>query len=291
MAPTVPARILLDPTEDEALAVEGLIEDSVVFYGAFFHGAADAMNTPLHNDLPAVFLHAQTFDNLVTLGADAVRHVERDIECKLPEHYRSEVLPQLPYWIQAVGGLLRDGVMLFVDYGYPRSEYYRAARSDGTLRCFYRHRAHDDPFFLPGLQDLTASVDFTALAEAGVNAGFDFAGYCSQASFLTGNGLPQQLLEIEGIADEAEARYGRKVAWGVTLGDRRVLFTHLAVPVMTRLRQPERKVLDTLVDAGVARSRADALSWTVKLAGQHSEAWLAELRASRLTTLGTSPVA
>jgi SAM-dependent MidA family methyltransferase len=138
----------------------------------------------------------------------AVRHVERDIECKLPEQYRSEVLPQLPYWIQAVGGLLRDGAMLFVDYGYPRSEYYRAARSDGTLRCFYRHQAHADPFFLPGLQDLTASVDFTALAEAGVNAGFDFAGYCTQAAFLTGNGLQQQLLEIDDIADEAE-RYRR----------------------------------------------------------------------------------
>ncbi|GAB2635129.1 hypothetical protein GCM10027068_13240 [Prescottella soli] len=80
------------------------------------------------------------------------------------------------------------------------------------------------------------------------------------------------------IADEAEARYGRKVAWSVTIGDRRILFTHLAVPVMTRLRQPERKVLDTLVDAGVARSRADALKWTVKLAGKHSEEWLAELR-------------
>jgi len=80
------------------------------------------------------------------------------------------------------------------------------------------------------------------------------------------------------IADEAEARYGRKVAWGVTIGDRRILFTHLAVPVMTRLRQPERKVLDTLVDAGVARSRADALAWTVKLAGQHAEEWLTELR-------------
>ncbi|AKE91231.1 hypothetical protein AAI421_01200 [Rhodococcus aetherivorans] len=80
------------------------------------------------------------------------------------------------------------------------------------------------------------------------------------------------------IADEAEARYGRKVAWGVTLGDRRVLFTHLAVPVMTRLRQPERKVLDTLVDAGVARSRSDALAWCVQLVGQHSEQWLAELR-------------
>ncbi|TQF69124.1 hypothetical protein FK531_10155 [Rhodococcus spelaei] len=80
------------------------------------------------------------------------------------------------------------------------------------------------------------------------------------------------------IADEAEARYGRKVAWGVTLGEQHVLFTHLAVPVMTRLRQPERKVLDTLVDAGVARSRADALAWTVRLAGQHAEEWLAELR-------------
>ncbi|MDX5310836.1 MAG: hypothetical protein LPK23_05605, partial [Rhodococcus sp. (in: high G+C Gram-positive bacteria)] len=80
------------------------------------------------------------------------------------------------------------------------------------------------------------------------------------------------------IADEAEARYGRKVAWGVTLGDRRVLFTHLAVPVMTRLRQPERKVLDTLVDAGVARSRSDALAWCIKLVGTHSEQWLAELR-------------
>ncbi len=80
------------------------------------------------------------------------------------------------------------------------------------------------------------------------------------------------------IADEAEARYGRKVAWGVAVGEHRVLFTHLAVPVMTRLRQPERKVLDTLVDAGVARSRADALAWTVRLAGQHADQWLAELR-------------
>lgn len=80
------------------------------------------------------------------------------------------------------------------------------------------------------------------------------------------------------IAAEAELRYGRKVAWGVTLNGRTALFTHLAVPVMTRLRQPERKVLDTLVDAGVARSRSDALMWTVRLAGKHSEQWLAELR-------------
>jgi Arc/MetJ-type ribon-helix-helix transcriptional regulator len=80
------------------------------------------------------------------------------------------------------------------------------------------------------------------------------------------------------IADEAQARYGRKVSWGARLGETTALFTHLAVPVMTRLRQPQRRVLDTLVDAGVARSRSDALAWAVTLVGQHTEQWLQELR-------------
>jgi hypothetical protein len=82
------------------------------------------------------------------------------------------------------------------------------------------------------------------------------------------------------IADEAQDRYGRKVSWGVEVAGERVLFTHIAVPVMTRLKQPERQVLDTLVDAGVARSRADALAWSVKLVGEHSEEWLAKLRTA-----------
>lgn len=80
------------------------------------------------------------------------------------------------------------------------------------------------------------------------------------------------------VADEAESRYGRKIAWGASIGDTRVLFTHLAVPVMTRLRQDERRVLDTLVDSGVARSRSDALSWCVTLVGEHTDDWLAGLR-------------
>jgi hypothetical protein len=80
------------------------------------------------------------------------------------------------------------------------------------------------------------------------------------------------------IAWEAEYRYGRKVAWGATAGGSTQLFAHLSVPVMTRLRQPERQVLDTLVDSGVARSRAEALAWCVKLVGQHADSWLAELR-------------
>ncbi len=86
------------------------------------------------------------------------------------------------------------------------------------------------------------------------------------------------------IAREAEHRYQRKVSWGVVVGDdadaHRELFTHIAAPVMTRLRQPQRLVLDTLVDAGVARSRADALAWCVRLVGRHEGDWLAELRTA-----------
>ena len=82
------------------------------------------------------------------------------------------------------------------------------------------------------------------------------------------------------IAREAEHRFGRKVAWGVEVDGRRVLFTHLAVPVMTRLRQPERLVLDTLVAAGVARSRSEALAWSVRLVGRNAEEWLGELRTA-----------
>jgi hypothetical protein len=84
--------------------------------------------------------------------------------------------------------------------------------------------------------------------------------------------------ERMNIADEAQDRYGRKVSWGVEVGGEQTLFTHVAVPVMTRLKQPERQVLDTLVDAGVARSRSDALAWSVKLVGEHTDEWLAKLR-------------
>lgn len=80
------------------------------------------------------------------------------------------------------------------------------------------------------------------------------------------------------VAREAEHRFGRKVAWGVSIGERSELFTHLAVPVMTRLRQPERQVLDTLVAANVARSRSDALAWCVRLVGRNTDEWLSELR-------------
>ncbi|MEP6897494.1 MAG: SAM-dependent methyltransferase, partial [Rhodanobacter sp.] len=123
------------------------------------------------------------------LVSGAVRHVERDLGVAFADGYRSEILPQLPYWIQAVAGSLSAGVMLFVDYGYVRREFYLPERDDGTLMAHYRHHAHNDPLHLPGLNDLTASVDFTALAEAGNSAGFGVAAYLPQAQFLIASGL------------------------------------------------------------------------------------------------------
>ena len=139
--------------------------------------------------------------------AAAVRHIERQLPEPFAEGYRSEAMAQLPYWIQAVMGAMQDGAMLFIDYGYARGEYYQPQRRDGTLRAFRQHHVTGDVFAWPGLQDITASVDFTALAEAGSAAGFDFAGYCSQASFLIGNRLQENLALAESRAADEVARH------------------------------------------------------------------------------------
>jgi SAM-dependent MidA family methyltransferase len=141
------------------------------------------------------------------LVAGAVRHLERDLGQPFADGYRSETLPQLPYWIQAVAGTLAAGVMLFVDYGYVRREYYLPERSDGTLMAHYRHHAHNDPLHWPGLNDLTASVDFTALAEAGNSAGFGVAAYLPQAQFLLASGLQSAFEQAHAQASDDFARH------------------------------------------------------------------------------------
>lgn len=145
------------------------------------------------------------------LVAGAVRHVERDLGVEFAEGYRSEILPQLPYWIQAVAGTLEAGVMLFVDYGYVRREFYLPERDDGTLMAHYRHHAHNDPLYLPGLNDLTASVDFTALAEAGNSAGFGVAAYMPQAQFLIGAGLQQVFEQMQPPDEHGRHRLAQQV--------------------------------------------------------------------------------
>ena len=139
--------------------------------------------------------------------AAAVRNIERRLPEPIADGYRSEALAQLPYWLQAVVGGMADGAVLLVDYGYARGEYYQPQRRDGTLRAFRRHHLVEDVFAWPGLQDITASVDFTALVEAGVGAGFEFSGYCSQASFLIGNRLQENLALAESRAADDIARH------------------------------------------------------------------------------------
>lgn len=139
---------------------------------------------------------------------EAVRHIEAYIGRTLPNGYRSELQLQLPAWLQAVTGNLNRGLALFIDYGHPRDEYYRPERADGTLMCHYRHRAHDDPFFWPGLQDLTAWVDYTALAEAADLCKLDVEGYSSQAMFLLGCGLEQVLQKQVSKSDDGGVALG-----------------------------------------------------------------------------------
>lgn len=148
------------------------------------------------NDRPA--------DALVTA---AVRHIERQLGVPFADGYRSEVLPQLPYWMQAIAGSMQRGALLFVDYGYTRGEFYHPQRNDGTLIAHYRHRAHADAMHLPGLQDLSASVDFTALAEAGGHAGFELAAYLSQAAFLLAAGLDRAFTSAYAAAPDEATRY------------------------------------------------------------------------------------
>ena len=114
----------------------------------------------------------------------------------------SEINTGLPGWLQAVTASLQKGAALFIDYGYPRHEYYQPQRSNGTLICHYQHRAHDDPFNWPGLTDISASVDFTAVAEAADQCGFDVSGYTSQAMFLLGCGLQEQINELQSLPDK-----------------------------------------------------------------------------------------
>jgi len=101
-----------------------------------------------------------------------------------PSPYRSEINTSLSPWLNSLSDSLRQGLVLFVDYGLPRREYYFPSRREGTLACHYRHRVHENPFFFPGLQDITAWVDFTAVAEVCDAAGMELAAYTTQAQFL-----------------------------------------------------------------------------------------------------------
>ncbi len=109
----------------------------------------------------------------------------------LPIGFRTEIQLAACGFIRSLGGVLEKGVAFFVDYGFPAKEYYHPQRKEGTLMCHYRHHAHADPFFLPGLQDITSHVDFSAIARAAREGGLELAGYTSQAQFLVNCGITE----------------------------------------------------------------------------------------------------
>lgn len=116
--------------------------------------------------------------------------------------YESEINLAAEEWIGTLGNMLERGVIVLIDYGFPAAEFYHPERRAGTLMCHYRHRAHDDPFVYPGLQDITAHVDFTAMADAALAAGLNVSGFTNQASFLMGCGL----LELVGTDDDPQTQ-------------------------------------------------------------------------------------
>ena len=129
----------------------------------------------------------------------ALSHELRRLSASLPRPFapgfQSELCMRLDPWIAGLAAALEAGMILLFDYGLGRSELFHPQRDSGTLRCHYRHRAHDDPFLYPGLQDISAWVDFTRLAEAAGDAGLEVAGYCTQAAFLLGSGIELAMAE------------------------------------------------------------------------------------------------
>jgi SAM-dependent MidA family methyltransferase len=120
-----------------------------------------------------------------------------------PRRYLSELCPMLGPWVAAIAKALSRGAVFLIDYGLPRHEYYHPQRNRGTLRCHFRHRAHDDPLLYPGLQDITAWVDFTRVAEAAVDAQLEVAGFCTQAAFLLANGIEAELAAASNTLERA----------------------------------------------------------------------------------------
>ena len=126
-----------------------------------------------------------------------------ELSAPLPDGYTTEICLRVDSWIASVGQCLSAGALLLFDYGLPRAHYYHPQRTDGTLRCYFKQRAHDNPFINIGVQDITAWVDFTRVGEAALAAGLEVAGFATQAAFLLGTGIEAMTAEATDIATRA----------------------------------------------------------------------------------------
>jgi len=143
--------------------------------------------------------------------AIAVAAIESDLGRSLPDGYTSDLCLACSAWVTDLAGVLTKGAAFLFDYGVGRREYYADERSDGWLRCHFRHHAHSDPLILQGIQDLTSWVDFTAAAEAAVLGGLDVLGFSTQAQFLIGGGLEQELTDFAELPIGAQLKLSGQV--------------------------------------------------------------------------------
>lgn len=201
----VVANELLDalPTHAVAWRAAGLMERGVVLTEAGFAWA----ERPAHGPLAAA---------MAALPVDTTAFV-------------SEVSLAARYWVSEWGHRLAQGAVLLIDYGLPRHELYHPQRNHGTLRCHYRQRTHDNPFWWPGLSDITSHVDFTAVAEAGFDSGLDVLGYTSQASFLINCGLGELLMARQQAGGEQALRANGAVQTLIAPGEMGELFKVIAL--------------------------------------------------------------
>lgn len=142
---------------------------------------------------------------------NAVEEIESDIGHRLTDGYTSEISSGTAPWVADIVDAMDTGAAFLFDYGLTRSEYYAPDRNAGWLRCHFRHRAHNDPLQLPGIQDITSWVDFSAVAAAADAAGADIAGYTSQAQFLLGGGLEAELLALDQLPVQERAELSAQV--------------------------------------------------------------------------------
>jgi len=131
-----------------------------------------------------------------------VKNIETELATEFDSGYLSEINFAAEDWLKSIAERLQSGVIILIDYGFPQHEYYHRQRNQGTLMCHYRHRTHPDAFVYPGLQDITAHVDFTAMADAALESGMSVLGYTNQANFLMGAGI----LSLAGLENQAETQ-------------------------------------------------------------------------------------
>ncbi len=164
-----------------------------------------ALQGDLFGDRTAV-LQGASFVDCVAAPDDALaaacESLLRELPQPLPSGYTSEICLRVAPWIASLAECLERGLILLFDYGLPRSHYYHPQRVSGTLQCHFKHRAHDNPYINVGVQDITAWVDFTRVAEAAVAAGLEVSGFCTQAAFLLATGIERFVSDCDGIVEQ-----------------------------------------------------------------------------------------